>query len=107
MSTAIAVLSTCESRQQADDIAHQLVAENLAACVQIDSVDSVYRWQGEVESGPEYRLLIKTTAACYDGVEALIHKAHDYAVPQVLQLDISRGLPAYMEWLRDSVSPST
>ena len=57
------VLSTCADREQAERIAHRLVEQQVAACVNIlPGVQSVYRWEGQVETAPEVLMLIKTSA---------------------------------------------
>ena len=57
------VLSTVGSEEEARKIAHHLVEQQLAACVNIvPKIESVYRWQGKVESNREYLLLIKTSS---------------------------------------------
>ena len=58
------ILCTCADREQAERIAHRLVELHLAACVNIlPGVQSIYRWQGTVESAAEVLLLIKTSRA--------------------------------------------
>jgi periplasmic divalent cation tolerance protein len=54
------VLITVSTAQQADDLARQIVEARLGACVQIETIQSVYRWQGTLCNEPEYRLSIKT-----------------------------------------------
>jgi periplasmic divalent cation tolerance protein len=71
------VLSTCADREQAERIARSLVEQRLAACVNIlPGVQSVYRWQGNVESASEVLLVIKTSADLVPGVEATIANLH-------------------------------
>ena len=63
------VLTTAGSQEEARKIAQALVERRLAACVNIlGPMESVYRWQGKVESAPEYLLVIKTTAAAFTRV---------------------------------------
>src|ERR1700722_15669548 len=52
------ILTTCADREQAERIAHRLIELHLAACVNIlPGVQSIYRWQGAVESAAEVLLL--------------------------------------------------
>ena len=46
-------------------------------------------------------LIIKTQDACYDALEALITKLHDYDTPQIVQLPIEAGALPYLSWLND------
>jgi periplasmic divalent cation tolerance protein len=98
------VLTTCGDRQTAERIAHRLVEQRLAACVNIlPGVQSVYRWQGAVQSDPEVLLLIKTKAALIHQVQSTIASLHSYEVPEFLVLRISGGSDAYMAWLGASL----
>ena len=98
------VLSTCGDRQTAERIAHRLVEQHLAACVNIlPGVQSVYRWQGAVESAAEVLMLIKTKAALIQEVQSTIASLHSYEVPEFLVLPISGGSEAYMAWLETSL----
>lgn len=94
------LLTNCPDEAVANAIALALVEERLAACVNLlPRVQSVYRWQGAVESASEIPLLIKTTAACYAALEARIRELHPYEVPEIIAIPISHGLPAYLNWL--------
>lgn len=94
------VLTNCPDETVANAIALAVVEEKLAACVNIlPRVQSVYRWQGTVESASEIPLLIKTTAAAYAVLEQRIAELHPYAVPEIIALPITDGLPAYLNWL--------
>jgi periplasmic divalent cation tolerance protein len=59
-------------------------------------------WQGELHKDPEFLLLIKTAASRYAEIEAAIIENHSYEVPEIVQLPIQRGLPAYLDWITDS-----
>jgi periplasmic divalent cation tolerance protein len=103
--TLVAVLTTVGSRDDARRIAAALVHRRLAACAQISEIESVYRWQGQVQQDSEFRLLIKTTAARYAEVEAAIRELHDYEVPQIVALPIDQVYAPYAEWVRDNSRP--
>ena len=94
------VLTTCADREQAERIAHRLVERRLAACVNIlPGVQSIYHWQGVVESAAEVLLLIKTSVAHTHEVQATISSLHSYEVPEFLVLPVSSGSEAYLAWL--------
>jgi periplasmic divalent cation tolerance protein len=94
------IITNCPDEEVANAIALALVEEKLAACVNLlPRVQSVYRWQGAVESASEIPLLIKTTAACYAALEARIRELHPYEIPEIIAVPISHGLPAYLNWL--------
>ncbi|HEX6735731.1 MAG TPA: divalent-cation tolerance protein CutA [Azonexus sp.] len=96
------LITNCPDEAVANAIALAVVEEKLAACVNLlPRVQSVYRWQGAVESASEIPLLIKTTAARYAALEARIRALHPYAVPEIIAVPITRGLPAYLNWLAE------
>lgn len=98
------VLSNAGSQEEAQRIAHALVERQLAACVNIvPGVESVYRWKGNIESAPEWLLLIKTTAAAFPRLREALQELHSYEVPECVALAIEDGSPAYLEWLGESV----
>ncbi len=100
------VLTNTPDLTTAKDLARMLVERRLAACVNIlPNVQSIYRWQGEIESADEIPLLIKTTTERYPALQAAIAEAHPYAVPEIIALPITKGLPAYLRWVIESTEP--
>ena len=98
------VLSTAGSQDEARKLAHHLVEHQLAACVNIvPQIESIYRWQGKVESSQEWLLLIKTTAERFPSVRDAIRELHSYDLPECVALTIEDGSPDYLKWLGDSV----
>lgn len=97
---AILVLTNCPDTACARQLARSLLEEGLAACVNLlPAVESLYRWQGSIESASEIPLLIKSTARSYLALEQRIAELHPYDVPEIIALNIQQGLPAYMNWL--------
>lgn len=97
---ALLVIANCPDEACANRIALAVVEAGLAACVNLlPRVQSVYRWQGNIESASEVPLLIKTTAGRYTELEAAIRELHPYDVPEIIALPIAQGLPAYLDWL--------
>jgi periplasmic divalent cation tolerance protein len=100
MSQALLVLTNLPDAATATTIAHRLIEQQLAACVNIvPQVQSVYRWQGKIETAAEATLLIKTTQARYAQLEAALKAAHPYELPEIIAIPISAALPAYLEWI--------
>lgn len=99
------VLCTCPDENTAINIAENIVAQKLAACVNVlPGVYSVYHWEGNVESAKEHILLIKTTGQKYTALEKVIKTLHPYEVPEIIAVDISNGLPEYLKWLDNSIN---
>jgi periplasmic divalent cation tolerance protein len=93
------VLTTVGSREAADSIADTVLERRLAACVQLLTIDSTYRWKGEIVREPEILLMIKTSTGRYAELETAIDEVHPYEVPEILLLPVEAGLPAYLGWI--------
>lgn len=96
------LLTTLPGRDAAKKLAHLLVAERLAACVQLLPIESVYRWEGAVQEEAEVLLLIKTRAALFEAAIARIKAEHSYSVPQIVGLPFSAGHQPYLDWIGES-----
>jgi len=104
-SDAVIVLTTLAADVDAGALARTLVAERLAACVNVLPVmTSVYRWQERLEEEREQQLVIKTAGDRVAALAARLRELHPYEVPEFLVLRVSEGSDAYLRWLRDSVS---
>ena len=98
------VLSTAGSEDEARKIAHHLVEQRLAACVNIiPRIESVYRWEGKVESNREYLLLIKTSSAMFPEVRDAILELHSYELPECVELAVEDGSSEYLQWVGESL----
>jgi periplasmic divalent cation tolerance protein len=98
------ILSTCGSEDEARKIAQHLVEQRLAACVNIiPQIESVYRWQGKLESSREWLLLIKTNADQFPAVRDAVRAMHSYELPECIAINIEDGSAEYLRWLESSV----
>ena len=98
------VLTTAGSEDEARKIARHLVENRQAACVNvIPRIESIYRWQGKVESAAEWLLLIKTTSKKFPAVRDAIAELHSYEVPECVMLPVEDGSAAYLQWLGEAV----
>ncbi len=104
---ALLILTNCPDEESANAIALAVVEAGLAACVNIlPRVQSLYRWQGVIESATEIPLFIKSTATNYPALETLIRARHPHDTPEIIALPITQGLPAYLNWLAtETVNP--
>jgi periplasmic divalent cation tolerance protein len=102
---ALLVFTNAPDRETAVRIAEALVDKRLAACVNVLSgCTSVYRWQGAVERAEEVPMLVKTRAARYPEVEAIIRHLHPYELPEVIAVPVTQGLPDYLQWVAEQTA---
>ena len=101
----ICISTTTANKEKAESIASVLVDRRLAACVQIlGPIQSIYRWQGNVEQSEEWLCVAKTTEERFTGVEAAIREHHDYDEPEIIATPIVAGSRSYLDWVRREVT---
>ena len=94
------ILTNLPDVASAEKLAHALIESRAAACVNVlAACRSIYRWQDTVETAAEIPLLIKTTRAAYPQLVEIVRVQHPYAVPELIAIPITHGLPAYLDWL--------
>ena len=102
----LVVLTTWPDAERARAAARTLVEEKLAACANlIPGVESIYRWQGAVETNAEVMVVLKTTIGRYPMLENRIRALHSYEVPEIVALRVADGLPAYLRWVEANSIP--
>jgi periplasmic divalent cation tolerance protein len=105
MTDALLVLCTCSNQVEASHLAHSIVEGGAAACVNIvPAIESVYRWEGKIETSPEILLLIKTTRERFPVLRDLIVKLHSYDTPEIIALPVLDGLAKYLAWLGATIA---
>lgn len=93
---------------RAETLARALVTGQHAACVQVSApVQSIYCYNGALESGEESVLSIKTTAAAYPALERMVVEFHPYETPEIIATAVTQGLPPYLEWVRENSGAPT
>ena len=102
----IVVLVTVPDEELAGRLAHALVTEQLAACVNVlPSVRSVYVWEGEICNEGELLCLIKTRRELFSALRERVLVLHPYQVPEIIAVPLVEGSDTYLAWLRDSTRP--
>lgn len=97
----IVVLTHVPDQNCALRIANALIEAKLAACVNIGSaVQSVYEWEGQVETTTEFSIQIKAKQSAYQDIEKLILAYHPYELPDIIVLNVIGGLEQYLQWVR-------
>ncbi len=101
----VVVMTNVPDLLLAKRIAHLLIEEQLAACVNIGTpMLSIYGWKGEVEGAEEIPMMIKTTC---DKQHAMIERLvalHPYDIPEALVMPTLGGYGPYLDWVRSLTS---
>jgi periplasmic divalent cation tolerance protein len=101
----VTVWTTIGTGADGQHFARTLVAERLAACVNVmGEMESVYRWQDRVETARERQVIIKTTMQRIPALQARVQQLHEYDVPEFIVMPIVGGSDAYLEWVRESTA---
>jgi len=95
----IVVCTTVDSIKEARSISRILVEENLAACIQINQVRSIFEWEDEVDETLEFKLSIKTVADNYERIEEKLLEVHPYDLPEIISVPIMYAYGPYAEWV--------
>ena len=102
--TPVVILTTVGTAFDAAALARELVELRLAACVNIiPRIESIYRWQGRIESDAEQLLLIKTTRERLNALRNALMARHPYEVPEFVIIQPDEVAEPYREWLVGSV----
>ena len=97
------ILITFPSLASAEEVIGELFQKKLIACAQIDGpVRSYYRWDGKLNDGEEWRVLLKTTAEKLEELELETSRIHYYDTPQWLVLEAKASVE-YLKWVNESM----
>jgi len=99
----LVIFVTAANKKEAEKIASSLVKEKLAACVNIiENVNSLFWWQGKVDSAKEALLVIKSRGALMNKLIKKVKSLHSYKVPEIIALPIVSGDKKYLKWINES-----
>ncbi|KAG8073761.1 hypothetical protein GUJ93_ZPchr0006g41511 [Zizania palustris] len=100
---SIVVYVTVPNREAGRKLSQSIISEKLAACVNIvPGIESVYWWEGKVQSDAEELLIIKTRESLLDALTEHVRANHEYDVPEVIALPITGGNTKYLEWIKNN-----
>jgi periplasmic divalent cation tolerance protein len=102
------VSTSVGTEQDAESLALGAVGAHLAACAHVNGpVTSVFHWEGELRTEPEWTVVLKSTAARFPALESYLRTAHPYEVPEILAVPVVAGSVEYSAWVRAEVVPVT
>lgn len=97
--------TTTDSHSEAEQLASAVVEQRLAACVQVSTIQSYYRWQSETHNDAEFLLTLKTTGAAVPDIKKLLAREHSYDEPELVVVPIIDGSDGYLQWISQSTGP--
>jgi periplasmic divalent cation tolerance protein len=96
---------TCGSLDEARQTARYLVENKLVACANIIPwIESVFLWNGQLDTTQETKVIFKTRAAQFEAVKEAILERSKYEVPEILMIPILDGNQDYLEWVAQNTA---
>ncbi len=100
------VIMTAPNKEEAEKIVRTLLEERLIACGNIlDSVSSLFWWQGKIEEEKEVLVLMKSHENLFKKLSKRVTELHSYDVPEILALPIVEGSQSYLDWMKACLEP--
>lgn len=94
------VFCTFPSVEKAREVAGEIISEGLAACVNIlPGVESIYRWEGEIQNESEVLGLFKVASEGFQELEEAILVKHPYDSPEIVGISADKVTGKYLEWV--------
>lgn len=104
--TLIMVYITAPHKAEAEKIAAAVVADRLAACANIlPSMQSMYHWQGKIETAEETVLIFKTRETLFARLCDKVKELHSYETPCIIALPVTAGSSDYLDWIIAETKP--
>ncbi len=105
MESYIVIITTCASKEEAEELMQKLLKARLIACANIiPGVQSWFLWNGEITKENEVVVLMKSRKKYYPEIEEWIKTHHSYEVPEIIALPIVSASQDYLEWLHEETS---
>ena len=98
-------LITAPSLEVAKTLAAKLLESRCVACVNlVPSIESMYRWEGKIQTDQETLMVVKTTKNAQSRVIELVAQEHPYEVPECIFTEVDGGYSPYLSWVTKEVA---
>ena len=101
MNKILLIITTVPNPLLAEQIAKLLIKKDLAACVSIKEIKSIYKWQGRIEENKEFELTIKSLPENLNELTLIVKRKTTYEVPELIY-KIFDSENSYFQWIKES-----
>jgi len=102
----IIVTVSFPNKEIALEITKQLIEKRLIACAQFSAIDSLYRWQNQLENSPEVMMHAKSIHTYWPAIQTSIKQLHPYEVPEIIATSILEIDASYLHWMLEELGQS-
>ena len=103
MNKILLIITTVPNLLLAEQIAKLLIKKDLAACVSIKEIKSIYKWQGSIEENKEFELTIKSLPKNLNELILILKGKTTYEVPELIY-KIFDSENSYFQWIKESIN---
>ena len=105
MASFIQITITVETREQGEQLVHNLVENRLIACGQIlGPIQSIYWWKGNIEKAQEWMCLAKSKKDKFNEIVRQVKRIHSYEVPEIIAVPLIAVDENYAHWLEEELN---
>ena len=103
MNKVLLLITTVPNQLLAKKIAKELIESELAACISIKEIQSIYKWQGDIEENKEFEITIKSLPKNLNKLTLILKSRITYEVPQLIY-KIFDSENSYFQWIKESIN---
>ena len=103
MNKVLLLITTVPNQLLANKIAKELIESELAACISIKQIQSIYKWQGDIEENKEFEITIKSLPKNLNELTLILKSRITYEVPQLIY-KIFDSENSYFQWIKESIN---
>ena len=103
MNKLLLLITTVPNEMLAEQIAKELIKDNLAACISIKEIKSIYKWQGNIEENKEFEITIKSLPENLNELILILKEKISYEIPQLIY-KIFDSENSYFQWMKKSIN---
>ena len=100
----IQIETTTDSLEIAKQIASFIVDKNLSPCVQVHSINSIYRWNKKIHDSKEFKIKIKTNKENSSHIYKIINQKHNYDIAEIVTSKLEINNDKYLKWFNENVN---